>query len=230
VKGVIGAELIDWSWIADNLSEIWAQVLEHIWLTVVAVVIGFAISLPLGVWAHRHRRFYAPITWVTGLLYTIPSLALFVALLPFTGLSVTTAEIGLVSYTLLILFRNIVAGLNSVSDDVKEAAVGMGYTRRQLLGRVELPLALPAIVAGIRIATVTTIGLVTVTALIGQGGLGRFILLGLQRFFATATIVGAVLCVVLALLADGLLLGAQRFLSPWARARAGRPGRIRVFR
>jgi osmoprotectant transport system permease protein len=221
---VLAQELIRWSWIADNRDDIWAQFLQHIWLTVLAMTIGLAISLPLGIYAHRHRWFFAPVTWVTGFLYTIPSLALFVVLLPFTGLSTTTAEIGLVSYTLLILIRNIVAGLASVPADVKEAAVGMGYTRRQLLLRVELPLALPAIMAGIRIATVTTIGLVTVTALIGQGGLGRFILLGLQRFFSTATLVGAVLSVALALIADALLVAAQRGLSPWARR-----SRARVF-
>jgi osmoprotectant transport system permease protein len=159
------------------------------------------------------------VTVVSGLLYTIPSLALFAALQPFTGLSTTTAEIGLVSYTLLILIRNIVAGLDGVSADVKEAAIGMGYTRRQLLWRVEIPLALPAIVAGLRIATVTTIGLVTVTALIGKGGLGYFILLGLSRTFTTAIILGAGASVLLAILADFVLLRAERLLVPWSRAR-----------
>jgi osmoprotectant transport system permease protein len=181
------------------------------------VAIGFAISLPIAVYAYRHRRVYAPLTFVTGLLYTIPSLALFVLLQPFTGLSTTTAEIGLVSYTLLILIRNTVAGLRGVPEDVKEAARGTGHTDRQILWKVELPLAVPAIVAGVRVATVTTIGLVTVTALIGKGGLGHFILLGLQTFFSTATLLGAILSVALALVADGLLLGAERALTPWAR-------------
>jgi osmoprotectant transport system permease protein len=218
--------LIRWEWIADHAGDIGSRTLEHVELTAIAVVIGFAISLPLGIWAHRHRRVYPPITFVTGLLYTIPSLALFVLLLPFTGLTTTTAEIGLVSYTLLILIRNIVAGLDAVPPDVKEAARGMGYTNRQLLWRVELPLAMPVIIAGIRIATVTTVGLVTVTALIGKGGAGQFILLGLQRFFSTATIVGAVLSAGLALAADALLLGAQRVLTPWSRgARAEDRGR-----
>jgi len=211
--------LIRWDWIVDHLDDIGVRTLEHLQLTGLAVGIGLAISLPLAVFAYRHRWAYAPLTWFTGVLYTIPSIALFVILIPFTGLSTTTAEIGLVSYTLLILIRNTVGGLNSVPEDAKEAALGMGYTRRQLLWKVELPLALPVIMAGIRIATVTTIGLVTVTALIGKGGLGYFILQGLRRFFATQTFVGAVLSVVLAVAADGLLLVAQRLLTPWASGR-----------
>jgi osmoprotectant transport system permease protein len=209
-----------WPWVGDHLPEIGTKLWEHVQLTFIAVAIGLLISFPLAICAFRHRRFYAPITWITGLLYTIPSLALFVMLLPLFGLSTTTAEVGLVSYTLLILIRNIVAGLDGVPDDTKEAALGMGFTRRQLLWKVELPLALPVIIAGIRIATVTTIGLVTVTALIGRGGLGFFILQGLEQFFATPTILGAALSVALALAADGILLLAQRLLTPWARARA----------
>ncbi len=214
---------IRWDWIADHLEEIGAQTLEHLILTGLAVGIGLLISLPLAIYAYRHRWAYAPLTWFTGFLYTIPSLALFVILMPFTGLSRTTAEIGLVSYTLLILIRNIVGGLNSVPDDAKEAAIGMGYTRRQLLWKLELPLAMPVIIAGLRVATVTTVGLVTVTALIGQGGLGQFILQGLQRFFATMTLVGAVGSVLLAVGLDALLLLAQRLLTPWTRRRRARP-------
>lgn len=213
-------DLFRWDWVLDNRDDLWLAVGEHFWLTFLAVVIGFAISFPVGIFAFRHRKVYPSITVVSGLLYTIPSLALFAALQPFTGLSTTTAEIGLVSYTLLILIRNIVAGLDGVSADVKEAAIGMGYTRSQLLWRVEIPLALPAIVAGLRIATVTTIGLVTVTALIGKGGLGYFILLGLSRTFTTAIILGAVASVLLAVLADFVLLRAERLLVPWSRARA----------
>ncbi len=217
--------LVRWSWVGSHLDLVRSRFLEHIELTVLAVVIGFVISFPLAVYAHRHHRVYAPITFVAGLLYTIPSLALFVLLIPLTGLSVESAEIGLVSYTLLILIRNIVAGLAGVPEDAKEAARGMGYTNRQLLWRVEVPLALPVIVAGVRIATVTTIGLVTVTALIGKGGLGYFILLGLQQFFPTPTVLGSVLSVALALAADGLLLWAQRLVTPWARVR--QPVRVR---
>lgn len=212
-------ELLRWEWVIDNLDDIWASTIEHVWLTFLAVTIGFAISFPLGIVAARHGRLFGPIVGVTGTLYTIPSLALFAALVPFTGLSTTTAEVGLVSYTLLILVRNIVAGLQGVSEDAREAAVGMGYTSRQLLWRVELPLALPAIVAGLRIATVTTVGLVTVTAMIGKGGLGSFILFGLTRSFATAIVVGAVLSVALAVLADVFLLLVERRLAPWSRVR-----------
>ena len=219
--------LIRWSWIGDHLDEIWARTLEHLQLTALTLVIGFAISFPLALLAHRHRRLYPPITWVTGVLYTIPSLALFVTLLPFTGLGMTTALIGLVAYTLLIFIRNTVAGLDGVPEDAKEAARGMGYTPRQILWRVELPLALPVIIAGVRIAAVTTVGLVTITALIGLGGLGHFILEGLQLFFSTATIVGAVLSVALALAVDGALLGVQKLLTPWARS-GGRQRRIQT--
>jgi osmoprotectant transport system permease protein len=226
VTAPVAAEpLVRWDWVGDHADDILTQLGEHVWLTVLAVGIGFLISLPLAVLAYRRRRLYPTITWVTGLLYTIPSLALFVILIPFTGLSTLTAEIGLVSYTLLILIRNMVAGLSGVPEDVKEAARGMGYTERQLLWRVEVPLALPAIIAGLRIATVTTIGLVTVTALIGKGGLGRFILLGLRQFFSTPTLVGAVLSVALALAADVLWLGAERIGVPWARTKSIRAAR-----
>jgi osmoprotectant transport system permease protein len=207
----------DPGWVADHLDEIGVRVLEHLQLTVLAVVIGFAISFPLAIYAHRHRRIYPPVTWVAGVLYTIPSLALFAFLVSITGLSVTTAEIGLVSYTLLIIIRNTVAGLDSVPADVKEAALGMGYSPTQLLWRVELRLAVPVIVTGVRLATVTTIGLVTVTSLIGMGGLGYFILQGLQRFYSTTILVGAVLSVVLAVGADYLLIFIERRLTPWSR-------------
>jgi osmoprotectant transport system permease protein len=210
----------EFDWVADNLDQIWARTLEHLQLTALAVVIGFLISFPIAVYAQRHRRLYPPVTWLAGFLYTIPSLALFAFLVPFTGLSVTTAEIGLVSYTLLIIIRNTVAGLDGVPDDVKEAARGMGLTARQVLWRVELPLAVPVIIAGLRIALVTTIGLVTVTSLIGQGGLGYFILQGLQRFYATTIIVGALLSMALAIAADRLLILLERRITPWARRAA----------
>jgi osmoprotectant transport system permease protein len=212
--------LFDPGWVSDQAGELVAQTREHVVLTLIAVALGLLISLPLGIYAHRHRRALTPIVSVTGILYTIPSVALFASLVPFFGLSTTTGEIGLVSYTLLILIRNIVAGLRGVPDDAKEAALGMGYTRRQLLWEVEVPLAAPAILAGIRIATVTTIGLVTVTALVGLGGLGRSIFLGLQRFFPTAIIAGALLSVLLAVIADRLLLLAERRVTPWAARRA----------
>lgn len=209
-----------WDWVIGRLDEVWLQLVQHLWLTGLAVGVGFLISFPLAVLAIRRRRFLGPLTAVSGFLYTIPSLALFAVLVPFTGLSVLTAEIGLVGYTLLILIRNIVAGFDAVPEETKEAARGMGYTPFQLLWRVEVPLAVPAIVAGLRIATVTTIGLVTVTALIDLGGLGRFILFGLQRSFDTAIILGAVLSVALALAMDALLLIVEKFVTPWKRPSA----------
>jgi osmoprotectant transport system permease protein len=210
----------DGEWILEHLDLIGRLLIDHVVLTALAVGIGLAISFPLAVLAHRNQRLFPPITWVAGILYTIPSLALFALLVPFTGLTKVTAEIGLVGYTLLILIRNIVVGLDGVPEDAKEAARGMGYTDRQLLWRVELPLALPAVVAGIRIATVTTIGLVTVTAIITEGGLGQLILDALQRRLDfTRAITGAGLSLLLAIAADILLVGAQRFLTPWARSR-----------
>ena len=214
-----GEPLVRFEWIGANLGLIGERLWEHIVLTLIAVGIGLAISCGLSLCIRWNSRLYLPITSVAGVLYTIPSLALFAMLVPFTGLSVLTAEIGLVSYTLLILTRNIVGGLQSVPTDVREAAVGMGYTSRQLLLRIELPLALPIIIAGVRVATVSTIGLVTVTALIGQGGLGQFILQGIQRFFYTPLVVGALLSIGLAVAADALLVGLQRLAAPWAAVR-----------
>jgi osmoprotectant transport system permease protein len=211
------SDFFRWDWAIDHADDVWMRLGEHAWLTLIAVVLGFLISFPLAVFAFRHKRFIGPITGISGFLYTIPSLALFAFLTPFTGLSTTTAEVGLVSYTLLILIRNIVTGLQGVSPDAKDAAIGMGYTKRQLLWRVELPLALPAIAAGVRIATVTTIGLVTVTSLVGKGGLGYFILFGLSRTFSTAIVLGSVLSILFAVSADFILLRAERLLTPWAR-------------
>ena len=211
--------LVRWDWIASHLDEVALRVGEHLLLTVVAVAVGFVVAFAIALASFRWPRAYGPATWVAGILYTIPSLALFALLIPFTGLTLLTAEIGLVGYTLLILLRNIVAGIRAVPADATEAAAGMGYTAAQALWRVQLPLALPVIVAGIRVATITTIGLVTVTALIGQGGLGYFILLGIQRFFSTPLLLGAFLSVALAVAADALLVLAQRALTPWARAR-----------
>jgi len=221
--GVVGAAedpWIRWSWISGHVPVIRDALAQHIELTVIAVVIGLLIATPLGFLAWRQRLLRGPIFSVTGILYTIPSLALFAILIPFTGLTVLTAEIGLVSYTLLILIRNIVVGMDAVPPDVREAARGMGYRPLAELLRVDLPLAVPAIMAGIRIATVTTIGLVTVTALIGEGGLGSLILDGLIRDFKTPLVVGTLLSVVLAIVADVSLSGLQRLVTPWSRGRS----------
>jgi osmoprotectant transport system permease protein len=212
-----GEPLIRWDWIASHLDEFAFRLGEHVELTVIAVGVGFLIAFALSLLILRVPRTEGPITWITGTLYTIPSLALFALLIPYTGLTILTAEIGLVGYTLLIFINNIVRGIRGVPADVREAAVGMGYTPREVLWRIELPLAAAVIIAGTRIATVSTIGLVTVTALIGQGGFGFLILIGLQRFFTTELIAGAVLSVALAVVADALLVLLQRRLTPWAR-------------
>ncbi|HEX9094584.1 MAG TPA: ABC transporter permease [Candidatus Dormibacteraeota bacterium] len=221
--GVVGAVVdpwIRWSWVSGHVDVITAALVQHIELTLIAVVVGLLIAVPLGLVAWRSRVFRGPIFSLTGILYTIPSLALFSALVPLTGFTTLTAEIGLVSYTLLILIRNIVVGLNSVPDDVREAARGMGYRPFAELVRIDLPLAIPAIVGGMRIATVTTIGLVTITALIGKGGLGSLIYDGLLRDFKTPLVVGTVLSVALAFVADLGLAGTQRLITPWSRGRA----------
>jgi osmoprotectant transport system permease protein len=212
-----GEPLIQWDWIASHLDEFAFRLGEHVELTVIAVGVGFVIAFALSLVILRVPRTEGPITWITGTLYTIPSLALFALLIPYTGLTILTAEIGLVGYTLLIFINNIVRGIRGVPADVREAAVGMGYTPREVLWRIELPLAAAVIIAGTRIATVSTIGLVTVTALIGQGGFGFLILIGLQRFFTTELIAGAVLSVALAVVADALLVMLQKRLTPWAR-------------
>jgi osmoprotectant transport system permease protein len=206
-----------WDWVDDHYEEIWDRTVEHLQLTGTALAIGFVVSVALSIVALRYRPTYAPITWVTGLLYTIPSLALFGFLLPITGFGTTTAVIGLVSYTLLILVRNIVAGVDGVPPAVKEAADGMGYTPWRRFVSVDLRLATPAIVAGLRVATVTTIGLVTVTVLIGAGGYGVLINDGLSRNFSTPIVVGATLSVAMAIGFDLVLLGIERVLTPWAR-------------
>jgi len=210
---------IHWDWIAGNLDEIAGATLEHLELTLIAVGVGFALSLLLALAIYRWRRLYGPVAGVAGLLYTIPSLALFAVLVPYTGLSVLTAEIGLVGYTLLILIRGIVSGLDGVPRDAVDAATGMGYAAGQRLSRVELPLAVPVIVTSVRLATVTTIGLVMVTALIGEGGLGQLMLRGFNRGFPTMVYVGVVMSVVLAVTLDLVLVGLQRLLTPWARKR-----------
>jgi osmoprotectant transport system permease protein len=214
---------IDWGWLADHVGAMYERFLQHLQLVVIAVLAGFVIALVLGIWAYRRRRAYAWIILVAGLLYTIPSLAAFALLRPVTGLTLLTALIPLTTYTLLILVRANVAGFDSVPADVLEAAEGMGYTRRQRLLRVELPLALPLIMAGIRLATVTTIGLATVASILGEsfGGFGFFITEGLNRFFLTEILAGAVLSIALAFAADFLLVRLERRITPWSRVRAG---------
>ena len=214
--------LFRFDWVMNNLDEIAQRLGEHVVMVVVSVVIGFMVSFALAIVARQVPRSYGLILAVTGTLYAIPSLALFVLLIPITGLSLTTGIVALVLYTLLILIRNIVTALEGVPPDVIEAANGMGFGPFQRFWRVELPIALPIIVAGVRIATVTTIGLVAVTTFIGLGGLGYLIInSGTRRFFPTSIYVGVLLCVLLAVLADLALLWLQRRMTPWAEARTG---------
>jgi osmoprotectant transport system permease protein len=209
--------LIWWAWVGDHLDEIWQRTVEHVQLALIAIVVGSLISFVLSVIAVRIRWTFKPITRVGSILYTIPSLALFGLLVPFTGLGLLTAEIALVSYPIFILVSNTVAGLDAVPAPVKEAADAMGYTWWRRLIAVEFPLALPAVVAGLRIASVTVIGLVTIAAFIGNGGYGALINDGLQRSFPTPIVIGAVLSVAFALLVDGLLAFALWALTPWRR-------------
>jgi osmoprotectant transport system permease protein len=208
-------------WISSNLDSITRRGVEHLQLTGISIGIGLLVSVALAVVALRYRWAYRPITVATGVVFTIPSIALFPILRPYFGLTATTAVIGLTLYTLLFLFRNIMVGIEGVPADVVEAAEGQGYARNRLFLEVQLPLALPVIIAGVRIATVTTIGLVTITGLIGYGGFGFFIFDGLRsNLYLPKLLVGALAPMVLALVADALLLLLERALTPWSRRSA----------
>lgn len=218
--------MLDWGWLGSHIGAFADRTVQHLYLAAIGLVVGFVIAFALGLWAARRRHAYPPIAGLAGTLYTIPSLVLFAALIPITGITLVTAEVPLVLYTQVIFIRNIVAGLDAVPADVLEAADGMGYTPNERLWRVELPLAVPLIVAGLRIASVSTIGLVTITGTLGDrfGGLGFFIFEGYSRAFATEILAGAVLAIVLALVVDTALVGVQRRLTPWTRVQPLRPG------
>ncbi len=204
-----------WDWIDRNGDLIRHDLWVHVELTVLAVMLGIAISVPVGVYAHRHRWALGPALGVTGVLYTIPSIAAFAVLIPYLGGGSLTVLVPLVAYTLLILVRNVVLGLDAVPDEVRDAALGAGMGRWTRLVRVELPLAMPSLAAGVRVATVSTIGLLTIAGAVGLGGLGALISIGLTRPIRTAVTVGAVLSIALAVVADVLLARAQRLLTPW---------------
>jgi osmoprotectant transport system permease protein len=206
------------NWIVHHLDRYVSPFWQHLFLVVVSVAIGFAIAFVLALAAHRRHALVAPITQVAGILYTIPSLAFFFLLLPITGRCNTTAIIALTAYTLLILFRNIIDGLDGVPEEARDAGYGMGLTARQLFWRVELPLALPAIMAGLRVAATTTVGLAALATYAGAGGLGDQ--MASQKEFISNIAVGGALCVLMAVVLDALLLVAQRLLTPWSRARA----------
>ncbi len=208
--------MIDWGWIGDHVPAIAGRVIQHVELTALALLVGFVASFALALWSLRRPRIYLVVTAIAGIVYSIPSFALFATFVAITGLSLLTAEIPLVLYTFVIYIRNIVSGFESVPADVLEAADGLGYTARQRLLRVELPLAIPLIVAGVRLASVSTIGLVTITITFSSafGGLGFFITE--RPFFATEVLVGAVGSIMLAGGADLLFAAVQRRLTPWA--------------
>jgi osmoprotectant transport system permease protein len=205
-------------WIVDNFDRYTDPLVEHLFLTVTAVACGFAIGFALALLARRRRWIVGPILGITGVLYTLPSLAVFFLLLPITGRGTTTALIALTAYTLQIIFRNIITGLDNVPPDARDAGRGMGLTDRQLLWRVELPLAVPDIVAGLRIATTTTVGLATLAVFAGAGGLGEQIVTGSNITFKTGVVAAGGLAVLLALALDVVLLTVQRLLTPWRRA------------
>lgn len=223
-----GRSFPDWSWFSDrNIDRLQELLFQHVQLTALALVFGLLIAVPMAIAAVRWRSLYDPLLNVTGVLFTIPSAALFIGVFAFLppqvfGLSIWTSLLGLTIYTLLILFRNTVAGLDSVPRDVTEAATAMGYTPGRRLLAVEFPLALPVIIAGVRIAAVTTIGLVTITALIGQGGLGQLFVTGFQRDNPTEVAVGVVLSVALAVAVDLALVWAERIMTPWSQSREAR--------
>ncbi|MCI4042723.1 MULTISPECIES: ABC transporter permease [unclassified Streptomyces] len=208
---------VDWSWIADHTDDLTTLTLSHLQAALTAVLLGLLISLPLAVLAHRVRRLRGLLLGLSNVLFTIPSIAVFVLLLPVTGLTRTTTVIGLTIYTLVVLLRNTVEGLDSVPTRTKEAAKAMGARPLRTLLTVELPLALPVIMAGVRIATVMAISLVSVATYIGDGGLGQLFTDGFQRNFPTPVIVGVVLTLLLAIVADALLVTLQYVLTPWTR-------------
>jgi osmoprotectant transport system permease protein len=209
-----------WGWVKAHWGDtLQPALLDHLELAGIAVGIGFAIALCAALLAYRYRRLDHPFGLFSDFLYTIPSLALFQLLVPITGLTVTTVEVALVSYTLLILYRNILEGLRGVPDEVREAARGMGLTPLQTLARVDLPLAAPAIVAGLRIATVSTISIATVAAFVLPKGLGYPIFTGIQQdVFKTEILAAGALAIILALTADAVLVVVQRLSTPWRRA------------
>jgi osmoprotectant transport system permease protein len=214
-----GPPIFQWKWVDRNADDIVQRLVEHISLTAAALGIGLVVSIGLAVVSLRYRWSYGVILSTAGALYVIPSLGAFALLVPFFGLTFISAMIPLATYTLLILVRNIVTGVDQVPAEVREAAIGMGYTRGRLLWQIELPLALPVVIAGLRVAAVTTIGLVTVTSMLGLGGLGYFIRAGIQSATPNSTeiIVGMALSVVLAVVVDLLLWLGERLLTPWTR-------------
>lgn len=223
-------EANDWvcgEYVRTRGQELLAATVQHIGITAVSVALGLLIAFPLALLARRWRPVAGPVLGLTTVLYTVPSLAMFALLTPVFGVSAAVVVTGLVLYSLTILVRNVLAGLEAVPDEVREAARGMGYGPARLLFGVELPLALPALVAGLRIATVSTVAMTTIGSVVGYGGLGNLIASGMEGFFKAEVLTASVLCVLLALVADLLLMGVQRLLTPWTRAQARARARAR---
>ncbi|GIJ07376.1 ABC transporter permease [Micromonospora andamanensis] len=217
-----GNPWFSWQYVRDNSDTVLNALREHTTLTLRAVLIAALVAIPLAVVAYWFRPLTGPILALTGVLYTVPSLALFAFVAPYLGIGVTTVLSVVVLYALLVIVRNTVAGLNQVPAEVREAAEGMGYGRWGRLLRIELPLAVPGILTGLRLATVSTVALVTVGVVIGRGGLGQIIFAGFQNNLYKAQIMtGTLLCVLLALVLDLVLIGAGRLLTPWLRGRTG---------
>jgi osmoprotectant transport system permease protein len=213
---------VDNSWLcgqywSDYRPELTDATVEHLWITVVSVLVGLVIAIPLALLARRNPTVESIVVGGTTIIYTIPSLALFSLLLPFTGLSPTTVIIGLALYSLTILVRNVLAGLRAVPEEVVESARGMGYSNTRLLTRVELPLALPVMMAGLRVATVSTVALATIGAIVSYGGLGNLLLQAVGNQFKAQIFAASLLCIVLAVALDLVLVVAQRLLTPWTR-------------
>jgi osmoprotectant transport system permease protein len=204
-------------YLQDRQSELVDATVEHIWITVASVLLGVVVAFPLALLARRLPRLESTILGVSTGIYTIPSLALFPLLVPFTGLSASTVVIGLALYALTILVRAILEGLRAVPDEVRESATGLGYGATKLLFRVELPLALPVIMAGLRVAAVSTVALTTVGSLVAYGGLGNLIKDGVNTNFRAELLAAAVLCVILAVVLDVVIVLLQRVLTPWTR-------------
>ncbi|MFI1016185.1 ABC transporter permease [Streptomyces sp. NPDC020965] len=214
-------EWICGEYLSTRREILWEATLQHLQLTAAAVLLALVIAVPLAVAARRWRWAAGPVLAVTTILYTIPSLAMFSLLLPVYGLSAALVVTGLVLYSLTLLVRNILAGLRAVPEETRQAARGMGYGPVRLLLAVELPLALPAAMAGLRIATVSAVSLVTIGAIVGHGGLGNLIYAGMNTYFKAQVLTASVLCVIIAVAADLLLLLVQRFATPWTRAVSG---------
>lgn len=209
-----------WQYVSDRQSELVDATLQHVLLTVASVVAGVVIAFPLALLARRFPRLESTVLGVSTGVYTIPSLALFPLLVPFTGITPTTVVAGLALYALTILVRSMLEGLKAVPADVRESATGLGYGATRLLFRIELPLALPVVMAGLRVATVSTVALTTVGSLVAYGGLGNLIKGGVETNFRAELFTAAVLCVALAVLLDALLVLTQRALTPWTRGAA----------